>query len=287
MKDIPVSQRIIDIKKKRRIRRWRFVIFFVVLFLIIVGGLSYFSFHKKLTINKVVVNGTSIIDPIDVTTKVEEQLKGKYYYLYSRANSFIFPQKKIYNDLIETFPRIEELSIIREGFNILNINIKERLGSYLYCGNIIPEIQSEIGENCYFINNDGYIFDKAPYFSGSVYFKYYLNIKDSTSPLNQNILEQDRFHEIVRFVDGIKILGFEPVSLLILDDGTHNLYLDHDSLATAPMILFRDDNDLENILNNLRTAMKKNEFRDEINSKYSSLLYIDLRFKSKVLYKFQ
>lgn len=287
MKDIPVSQRIIDIKKKRRIRRLRFVIFFVVLFLIIVGGLSFFSFHKKLTINKVVVKGTSIIDPIDVTTRVEDQLKGKYYYLYSRANSFIYPQKKIYNDLIETFPRIEELNIIREGFNILNINIKERLGSYLYCGSSIPEIESEIGENCYFINNDGYIFDKAPYFSGSVYFKYYLNIKDSTLPLNQNILEQDRFHEIVRFIDGIKLLGFEPVSLLILDDGTHNLYLDHDSLATVPMILFRDDNDLENILNNLRTAMKKKEFSDEINSKYSSLLYIDLRFKSKVLYKFQ
>jgi len=287
MKDIPVSQRIIDIKKKRRIRRLRFVIIFVVLFLIIVGGLSFFSFHKKLTINKVVVKGTSIIDPIDVTTRVEEQLKGKYYYLYSRANSFIYPQKKIYNDLIETFPRIEELNIIREGFNILNINIKERLGSYLYCGSSIPEIESEIGENCYFINNDGYIFDKAPYFSGSVYFKYYLNIKDSTLPLNQNILEQDRFHEIVRFIDGIKLLGFEPVSLLILDDGTHNLYLDHDSMATAPMILFRDDNDLENILNNLRTAMKKKEFSDEINSKYSSLLYIDLRFKSKVLYKFQ
>jgi hypothetical protein len=33
--------------------------------------------------------------------------------------------------------------------------------------------------------------------------------------------------------------------------------------------------------------MKKQEFADEIISKYDDLLYIDLRFKNKVFYKFK
>ena len=235
----------------------------------------------------VVVDGVSIINESDVVTEVEKQLIGKYFYLYNKGNSFLYPKKKIYDHLVLSFPRIEELSIIRENLNVINIKIKERLGSYLYCGSLVPEVPSEIGENCYFVNNDGYIFDKAPYFSGDVYFKFYLPIEDQSKPLGQSIINIDRFHELVRFVDGVASLNFKPILLVIKDDGSHSLYLKHESLATSPVILFREDNDLENILSNLGTAMNKKEFSEEINSKYNSLLYIDLRFKNKVLYKFQ
>ena len=170
--------------------------------------------------------------------------------------------------------------------NILNINIKERFGSYLYCGSVVPEVSSQIGENCYFVNNDGYIFDKAPYFSGDVYFKFYLSIKDESKPSGQNMIEVDRFHELIRFIDELNSLDFKPVMLVIKEDGSHSLYLKNDPLATSPVILFRQDNDLENILGNLLTAMKKEEFANEIKSRYKDLLYIDLRFKNKVLYKF-
>jgi hypothetical protein len=287
MRDIPVPQRVIDIKRKRRIRRLRLFVLSIFLFLLIIGGSSYFSFHKNITINQILVSGTSIIDPIDVVAEVEKELDGRYLYFYNKANSFIYPKKQIYNNLILTFPRIEELLIVRENPNTLNINVKERLGSYLYCGSVIPSLLSEIGENCYFVNNDGYIFDRAPYFSGSVYFKFYIQIKDEANPLSQNVIEQNRFHELVRFIDGVTSLGFKPVYLLISLDGTHSLYLNHNLGDTSPVIVFRDDNDLENILSNFSTAMKKQEFANEINSKYSTLLYIDLRFKSKVLYKFQ
>lgn len=287
MRDIPVSKRVVDIKRKHNIRRLRSFLVFLFLFFLIIGGSAYFSFHKNVTIDKVVVTGVSIIDPIDISTEVKKQLEGRYLYIYNKSNSFIYPERKIYNDLILNFPRIKELSISREGLNILNVNIAERLGSYLYCGSKIPELESEIGENCYFINNDGYIFDRAPYFSGNVYFRFYMKTNDESNPLGQNILEKDNFHKIIRFIDGITSLGFNPVSILAGEDDTYTIYLDHNIEATSPIILFKDYDDLENILNNLATAMNKQEFKEEINSKYDSLLYIDLRFKSKVLYKFQ
>jgi len=286
MKNIPTSRRVIEIKRKHRTRRLRLGIFFLILFLSIAGALAYFSFHKRVTINKIIVTGTSIVNKLDVVSHVEKQLNGKYYHLYNRGNSLIYPRNEIYQDLIVSFPRIKELSIDRDNFNTLNINIIERFGSYLYCGSSIPELESEVGENCYFINNDGYIFDKSPYFSGSVYFKYYIKISDETNPLNQNIFEADRFHELVRFIDGISTIGFMPIYLTIEENDIYSLYIDSNLGKIAPKIIFKKDNNLETILSNLSTAMNKPEFANEINSKYSILQYIDLRFKNKVLYKF-
>ncbi len=287
MKNLPTPQRIIEIKRKRRARNLRRVFLFLVLILTLAIASAYFSSNKKLTINEVKVEGTSIIDSVEVISRVEKNLEGKYYRLYSRANSLIYPKNKIYDDLLETFPRIKDLSIDRQNFNTLSIKIKERLGSYLYCGDSVPEIQSEVGENCYFINNDGYIFDKAPYFSGNVYFKYYTKIENQENPLSQNMIEAELFHKLMRFIDGIRDLNFKPVSLFMGEDGIFSLYLDHNDGDSIPEILFKDENDLENILSNLSTAMNKSEFANEINSKYSSLSYIDLRFKNKVLYKFE
>lgn len=287
MKNIPTSRRVVELKRKKRTRRLRLGILFLVLIITIAGALAYFSFHKRVTINNVVVTGTSIINQFDIVSLVEKDLSGKYYYLYNRGNSLIYPRKEIFANLMVSFPRIKDLSVYRDDFNTLHVGVVERLGSYLYCGSVIPELESEVGENCYFVNNDGYIFDKAPYFSGSVYFKYYVKINDEENPLGRNIFEADLFHDLVRFSDGISELGFSPISLTVEDNNIYSLYLNSISEGVTPKVIFRTDNDLENILSNLSTAMDKPEFADEINSKYSTLQYIDLRFKNKVLYKFE
>jgi len=287
MRDILTSPRIEDLKRKRRRRRFRLIILLSILFIAIIGGLAFFSSHGRVTINNVVISGTSIIDASLVESKVKDKLTGRYLYLFARSNSFIYPKKQIYNVLINEFPRIETLSISRNKLNTLEVKISERSGAHLYCGENVPEAISDVGENCYFINNDGYIFDKAPYFSGNVYFKYYIAPPLGNVLLGQNIMDIDRFHSIIRFIDGIKSLKFNPTHLVVDRDGTHSLYLEPSANSNPPKIIFRAGNDLPAILENLSIAIAKQEFAKEINSKYATLLYIDLRFKNKVLYKFQ
>jgi hypothetical protein len=255
---------------------------------LVVGGLAYFSSNKHVVIEKIEINGTHVINNGEVEEKIKEDITGKYLYLFSKSNVFIYPEKKIYNNLIANFPRIESLSIDIDNLRTLKIEISERTGSYLYCGVSVPEVKEEVGENCYFINNDGYIFDKAPYFSGNVYFKYYLSLIDGgVDPMGKQMLSIDRFHQLARFIDGITNLGFNPIYIVIEEDGTNSLYLENSSGGIAPKIIFKTENDLEVILNNFALSMKKKEFANEINGKYNTLLYIDLRFKNKVLYKFQ
>lgn len=288
MKDIPVSPRIEQIKRNRRAKRLRLIVLFFILFISIVGATSYFSSHHKIVINNIVVTGNSIIDESKILASIKDKLSGKYYRLFSRSNFLIYPQKKIYKSLLVEFPRIEELSIKREGLNTLHVSVKERTGSYLYCGVSVPEKKEDIGENCYFVNNDGYIFDKAPYFSGDVYFKYYMNIEgDSSNPLGSQMIQSEKFHNLVRFMDEVESLGFKTSYLVVSSDGIYSLYLKSSRENNGPKIIFKDDNDLNTIMDNFSTAMREKEFANDINSKYDTLLYIDLRFKNKVLYKFQ
>ena len=251
-------------------------------------ALSFLSSNKRITINKVSITGTHIIDQEEIEFEVLSDMSGKYFHLFTKANSFIYPHKKIYNNLRLNFPRIETLSIYRDNLKTLHIGITERAGSFLYCGATIPEMKDQIGENCYFINNDGYIFDKAPYFSGNVYFKYYLALDfGGDDPLGDQMLGADQFHRIARFIDGVTLIGFNPIYITEEPGGTNSLYLNHGGNDTVPKITFKNSDNLDVLLDNLSLAMKKKEFADEVNSKYNTLLYIDLRFKNKVLYKFQ
>ena len=285
MRDIFTSPRILSMRRKRRKYLWRLSILLSILFIAIVSACAYFSFDERIVINKISVNGNKIINTSDIEEIINNKISGKYLYLFNRANIFIYPKHGIYRELISKYPRIESLSIYKTGLNTLSLDIKERNGAYLYCGDKISEVKSEIGENCYFVNNDGYVFDKAPYFSGNVYLKFYVSISD-TDPLKKQILPVDRFRDLLGFIDGVTSLGFRAAYLFIDQDGMHSLYLEHGEGKSNPKIIFREENDLGVILENLSSSMKKKEFANEINSKYDTLLYIDLRFKNKVLYKF-
>ena len=288
MKDLPTSPRIAQIKRNRKVGRIRLVVLLIILLLSIIGALSYFSSHRSVIINKIVITGNSIIDSKELEQNVDEKISGRYIGLFARANFLIYPKHKIYNDLISNFPRIESLSVGLEGLHTIHLNIKERAGSFLYCGLVLPLIKEDVGENCYFVNNDGYIFDKAPYFSGDIYFKYYADIKMTKGGvLGSQVYEAARFHELARFIDGVASLGFKPIYLVNESDDSYSLYLKAKGDGLNPKVIFKEDNDLNTILDNFKTAMGEKEFANEINSKYDTLSYIDLRFKNKVLYKFQ
>ncbi len=286
-RDIITSPRIVELTVKRKKRKLRLTILLVLLFASIIVGSSYLSKYHKLTIQNITVSGTYIIDNKEVEAKVHEDLADNYLYLFAKKNAFIYPKSYIEKDLQKTFPRIETLSVKLEGLNALKIEIGERSGAYLYCGEAIPEEASDVGENCYFINSDGYIFDSAPYFSGNIYFKFYTPIENPESPLGQNVLDKDTFHETISFVEGLIELGFQPVSVVRTNEEQYAFHLKPRSGGGEPEILFKRENDLPTIFNNLASAMKKQEFKSQMVANLDKLLYIDLRFNNKVLYKFQ
>ncbi|MCX6756038.1 MAG: hypothetical protein NTX85_01730 [Candidatus Nomurabacteria bacterium] len=285
-RDILTSPRVEEIKRTKRKANIRLSVLFFVLFIVLVAGLSFLSNYKKMTINIIVVNGTRIINQSDVQDFVEGKMSGKYLYMFNRHNAFIYPHDTIYDGLLKKFTRIEKLSLNVKNVNTLEIYIKERSGSYMWCGDKVPVNEEEKGENCYFINDDGYIFDNAPYVSGNLYFKYYLPLANAENILGSQMLSPEIFHNTIRLSDTIRESGLDPI--MITEDADYwYVHLNHRESATSPYIIFRKDSDLDKVGEDIKLSMNQKEFRDEINGKYDTLLYIDMRFKNKVFYKFQ
>jgi hypothetical protein len=203
-RDILTSPRVEEIKRTKRKANIRLSVLFFVLGIVCIVGLSFLSNYKKMTINIVVVNGTRIINQSDIQDFVESSMSGKYMYLFNRHNSFIYPHDTIYDGLLKKFTRIEKLSLNVKNVNTLEIYIKERSGSYMWCGEKIPDNEKDLGDNCYFVNDDGYIFDNAPYVSGNLYFKYYLPLVNKNNVLGSQMLSPELFHDIIRLTDTIR-----------------------------------------------------------------------------------
>jgi hypothetical protein len=285
MRDIPTSPRILEIRRKTRKRFLGFLLFLFIFFVVIILGFSYFTKIEKLKINNIKVEGVNIINDKDIVSFVNEEISGKYFFIFQKSNFLIYPHNHIYNNLLVSFPRIETLEINRNSFNNLEIKIKERSGTYLYCGGALPENEKLLGDNCYFVNSDGYIFDRAPYFSGDIYFKFYSQI-DKIEPIGASIFGEDNFYKFIRFIDSIKKLGLNPV-YVVMNGEENSLFLEKKQNKINPRIIWKNEDSLDAVLEDISLAMKEEEFANEINSKYDTLSYIDLRFDNKVIYKFE
>ena len=265
--------------------RLRLSILLSVLFFCIVSALAYFSSDHRVVVSQIVVNGTHVINKDEIEDVVRHDLSGRYLFMFDKSNMLIYPKSVIYTDLVTRFHRIDQVSISIKHFNTLQIDVTERSGIYLYCGAQIPLSQEDVGEHCYFINHDGYIFDSAPYISGDVYFKYYKDIHTDNS-LGTQLLPVEQFHSLTYFIDSLSIIGFKSRELFIDDNGDCSLSLQGSPENPSSKILFKIDDNFDTIRNNLQLAMEKTEFANQIKTQYTALAYIDLRFKNKVLYKF-
>ncbi|MFA7191932.1 MAG: hypothetical protein WC089_01360 [Candidatus Paceibacterota bacterium] len=286
-RDILSSPRVLEIKRTKRNANIRISILCFVLLILSIVGLSFLSGYRKMTINQVDVIGTKILGEDEVRNFVNDKISGKYLYIFQRKNSFIYPQDSIYDGLLSRFTRIEKLSLNVKNVNTLEVIIKERSGSHMWCGAKVPESALDQGENCYFVNDEGYIFDKAPYVSGNLYFKYYAPLSDNKSVLGSQMINSDLFRSFVRLVEDVKSANLDPTYLVYEEDDTVSLYLKHKDGATNPRIIFKKDTDMKKVGEDIVTAMSQKEFKDEITGKYDTLLYIDMRFNNKVFYKFQ
>ncbi len=139
------------------------------------------------------------------------------------------------------FQRLENINLSIQNNKILEISVEERTPEYLWC-EMVPE-------KCYFVDDNGYIFDTAPYFSGDVYFKLYGGTDiNADNPLGSYFLKQN-FQSLISFKDMLEKMGMKPISLSSADNGDIQMSLDGGT-ASAPEIVFNMNSDLETVAEN-------------------------------------
>ncbi len=284
-KDILHSPRAEELKRVQRTKRRKKVILFAVFFLILVGGLAALSRLNKLKIDTVVVTGTEVLDEKQILDVVQGQLAGKYVWLFSKSNTFIYPRNAIAQKLKDTFKIIADLEIAHPDIKKITVTIQERKGAYLWCTGDAEDISAQ-NSNCYFLNSDGYIFSNAPYFSGNVYFKF-LGGGISDDPIGRQFLSPNKFNSLIQLKKAMYSLKLNPSAVVILDNGEYQFILTRSSGARSnpPKILIPADFNLEKIVSNLDSSISADPLQTELAKGFPTLQYIDMRFDNKVFYK--
>lgn len=294
------SSKLSEIKKKKQKILKQKILIFLALFVFVFFGLSLFSKWEQINIKTVNIYGNKVIETEEISKVVYEALDGKYLYLFPKSNSLIYPSNAIKSNLSEKFKRIKNISISLDTKDIqtLNINLGERSPNYIWCGESIAIKTDVLNSNdastsslednaCYFVDESGYIFDTAPYFSGDVYFKFYGPLQNIDSPPGNYFLRPD-FVRTAEFKNILDQMELKPSVYNTLADGEAEIYLS--SLigkSLGPKIIFKSDADYMKLSENLQAALNAEPLKTDIKKKYNTLKYIDLRFDNKVYYKFE
>ena len=141
-----------------------------------------------------------------------------------------------------------------------------------------------------FLDKEGYIFDEAPYFSGEVYFKFYglsdvgrSNVRGYGNPIFLQITFEI-YHFYSKSSEGMKL---RPVALDVTPDGDIKYFSLGVNDRNKSRNNFKADADFQKVAENLKAVLTTEPLQSNLKNKYSSFLYIDLRFGNKGIFQVQ
>ena len=283
-KNVLNSPRLLELKKHRRRAVWNKILIFFLGLGVIFASLAYLFHLDSLNISEIQIVGNKVIETETLQQTVTEQIAGKYLYFFPKTNILFYPQNNIKNELQNKFKRLKDINLAVKNKRTLEVNLSEREAKYTWCGKTLPLLDKgrvgEGSEKCYFTDEDGFIFDEAPYFSGEVYFKFYGLVSES-------YFSKSNFQQLISLKDTLVGIGLQPVILYVKDNGEMEVFLSKGASAeTNPRIIFKIDSDFQKVAENLQAALLAEPLLSEFKNKYSALQYIDLRFGNKIYYKF-
>ena len=212
------SPRLLELKKKRqRVLTYK-ILLSVFAFLLVFASLVYVSRIPSLNFGEVEIIGNKIVDEEMIKADVQKELAGYYLWFFPKTNIFLYPKKDISKVLHNTFFRLKDVSfslgrsVTSEALKnrkTLEVSVDERTAVYIWCDEEAGSPAITTNQKCYFMDEKGYIFDGAPYFSGEVYFKFYGPADLGT------YFEKENFEQLIDFRDILLSLGFKPISLCI------------------------------------------------------------------------
>ncbi len=269
-------------QKRKKQLKIKLTLIFIIL-ISFVFSLSALSKCDFLSINKVEITGNDIVAKEDLREIIDKNLEGNYFWLFSKNNILISPRHIIKTKITGDFPRIREVNLNLDLPRTLNINITERNPYILWCSGVATTTE------CYFADEEGYIFERASGFSENTFFKYYIDLSElkpgdgfiprkPNSPVRQVILGGEEFKEVADFVKFIEGLNLEPYKF-VAEKEKNEIYFG----SGKSKIIFDKNQDVKEVMNNLQSVLNMEDFEDIEN--FKKLEYIDLRFGNKVFYK--
>lgn len=258
------------LRERRKKLLLRKIVSIAVFLLLVVIGLVFGLRMEQINISDINIKGNSALATKALKEFAEEKISGNYAFVFPKSSILLYPRKGLQIDLLQNFKEVKEANVSFDSLQSISIEIEERKPFALYCGMKVATTTT-----CYFLDEGGFVFTKAPEFSGSVYLKYF-GLEKS---IGEYFMTTKRFKEINFFLFSLKEAGLNPVEFNIVNDDDFEISLD-----TGGKIVFGQKQSLSNIFDNIQSVFDSEEFDK---GDFATLDYADFRFGNKVYFKFK
>lgn len=271
-------------EQKRRNKKRLIIAAIVTVVVLLFVFLFSRSFWNITTIN---IQGTSLIKQDKLESSVREHLSGNNLYLFSKANVLFLSSGELETFLQDTFPRISDIHVSKRLLHTLTINVTERTGMYLWCGDI-PRVLASSNDACQFIDDEGVLFSDAPYFSGPVHFVIFgrKTLENTVKPeLGVSLFNEADITSFMFMEKELAKHNLKAYGIFITPDETRIL-LSRDLTPEKNVIRLNARVPLDKALRNLFAALDVSQLKTQMEKSADELEYLDLRFTNKVYFKF-
>jgi hypothetical protein len=283
---------IFDQKKKERRH--------IVIGLCIVGSIAWVYVIFRLLgssvigIQNIFVSGLPADSVTNIQATAQNILDDTYLGIIPKSNAFLYPRHAIIQELLSRFPNIASVAVAVQGLHELHLDITEKKPAAVVCSGL-PDLSAtdETEDTCYFADDAGIIFSKAPVISGAVLNKYYFPELSTGTSTGDTILgtkatSTAEFANLQAFVSGVKAAGLNPISTLVKDGGEYEMYIDGNAMSTSSEneIIGKTSTAVVVYLNDI--SKNSSQLANLIafwRAKKSDLDYIDVRFGSNIYYR--
>jgi len=266
-------------EKKRKEKHFRSGLYFLLLIIFVAIPVLLLRWDK-FRVNNIEVVGTSVVSVNEVKNLTQSVLDEKYLWVVPKDNDLLIPRQAIKDKLLQDLPRLKSVDINLEDTKTLGIQVEERKPLALYC---VETGDFREANNCFFLDEEGFIFAPAPAFSGEVYFIYSCG-ENTESPVGHSFLNKGDFVDLVDFIKSLNVLDIYAKSFELVPGTTDNKAQYRLYLPDSTPIFWYADEDLSLIRSNIETLIAK-EVLGDIETPLDNIEYLDLTLPNKPYWK--
>ncbi len=271
---MPTPSRIVYYRRPKRRKpfpRARLYLFLgLILVVVLSWGLRYLANLPYLRIQRISVSGTKTIAPADVEATAKRAIAGTRWWVIPRDHLFLISSRELAATLERAFPSAEKIVVRKKIPPALAIIVTERTLWGIYCQKL-----EAIGP-CFYIDRAGIAYGELTSSEGSLIRTIYAPwpVSPGGQALKTSLIDFYGRAAVALERLPAKLIGLELAPSTPRDA---RLLLDEGWYLIVPVE--RDPGEWTGIL---RTVLDR-----EIGPRRPSLEYVDLRFGSKVFYKFK